>query len=85
MSKKFALMLLLYALGNTKVNNKILLLLPRILWSSRENKMYTNGHFWRGTVTCQKKGTKFHQIKEGAIASALEGTKTAGCRKLDGN
>ena len=36
-----------------------------------------------GTVTCNKRGTNFHQIEEGTIASTLKGTKTVICRKLD--
>ena len=47
MSKKLALMLLLYALGNTKVNKT--LSLPTGIFSSRRgNKMYTNGHVGGG-------------------------------------
>ena len=82
MSKKLALMLLLYALGNTKVN-KTLSWPTRIFSSSRGNKMYTNGHVGGsggGTVTCRIEGTMFHLMEEGAVASTLEGTKTAVCR-----
>lgn len=40
---------------------------------------------WKGakTVTYHKRGTNFHQIEEEAIASTLEGTKTAICREVD--
>lgn len=56
---------------------------------SRGNKVHTNGHIlcwdWEGakTVTCPKRSTNFHQMEEEAIASTLEGTKIAICRKVD--
>lgn len=34
------------------------------------------------TVTCHKRGTNFHHIEEGTIASSLKGTKPTVCRKL---
>lgn len=76
MSKKLYLMLLLYGLGNIKMK-KTLSMPVRIFGSSRGNKMYTNGHNRRGTETCRKGDTKFHQIEEKAIASTLGGTMTA--------
>ena len=42
--------------------------------------MATLGAVGGGTVTCRIEGTKFHLMEEGAVASTLEGTKTAVCR-----
>lgn len=78
----------LYALDNIRVD-RTLSLPSMILCSSRGNKVHTNGHVlcwgWEGakTVTCHKRGITFHLIEEEAIASTLEGTETAICRKVD--
>lgn len=47
--------------------------------------MYTNSQIRRETETCCKRSTNFLQIEEEAVASTLEKTKIAVCRKLDGS